>query len=195
MPSKNRQERNVEFRSVGVEVELLPYIVHLISGEPFTRLTARQIAIFFRCYMQPEPQSVRALSRYLKVSRPSVSLALRRLERLGLLRRTTDLGSLQSQPRQDGRCCAAIAHRFRIGDRNECHTHGRCRSGATGRPSTRPPSTLTAPPPPDRRRSPRGPPPAVSPPSPHRPGRGRGDGTSPPARRLPAAVPDRPAPR
>jgi DNA-binding MarR family transcriptional regulator len=74
--------------------------------EPFTQLTARQIAIFFRCYMQPEPQSVRALSRYLKVSRPSVSLALRRLERLDLLRRTTDLADRRgviAEPTETGR--------------------------------------------------------------------------------------------
>ena len=75
---------------MGLDTEFLPYLVHLMMSEPFTHLTTRQIAILFSCYMQPEPQSVRALSRYLKVSRPSVSLALRRFERLGLLRRTTD---------------------------------------------------------------------------------------------------------
>jgi DNA-binding MarR family transcriptional regulator len=90
MPILNRDKRNVGFRSMGLDTEFLPYFVCLMMSEPLTHLTARQIAILFSCYMQPEPQSVRALSRYLRVSRPSVSLALRRLERLGLLRRTTD---------------------------------------------------------------------------------------------------------
>jgi DNA-binding MarR family transcriptional regulator len=90
MPILNRDKRNVGFRPMGPGTELLAYLVCLMMSEPFTHLTARQIAIFFSCYMHPEPQSVRAVSRYLKVSRPSVSLALRRLERLGLLRRTTD---------------------------------------------------------------------------------------------------------
>jgi DNA-binding MarR family transcriptional regulator len=62
-----------------------------MMSEPFIHLTARQMAIFFSCYMHAEPQSVRVLSRYLKVSRSSVSLALRRLERLGLLTRNKDL--------------------------------------------------------------------------------------------------------
>ena len=90
MPILNRDKRNVGFRSAGFGTEFLPCLVCLMMSEPFTHLTARQIAIFFSCYMQLEPQSARALSRYLKVSRPSVSLALGSLERLGLLRRTTD---------------------------------------------------------------------------------------------------------
>jgi DNA-binding MarR family transcriptional regulator len=90
MPTVNRREPYPEFRSVGIDTELLRYLVRLMMSEPLTRLTARQVAIFFSCCMHEEPQSVRVLSRYLKVSRPSVSLALRRLERLGLLKRTTD---------------------------------------------------------------------------------------------------------
>ena len=90
MPILKRDKRNVGSRSMGLDTEFLPYLVRLMMSEPFMHLTARQIAIFFSCYMQPEPQSVRALSRYLNVPRPSVSLALRRLERLGLLRLTTD---------------------------------------------------------------------------------------------------------
>jgi DNA-binding MarR family transcriptional regulator len=118
MPSKNRHTRDVAFRSAEVEAELLPYVVHLIMQEPFTQLTARQIAIFFSCYMQPEPQSVRALSRYLKVSRPSVSLALRRLERLDLLRRTTDLADRRgviAEPTETGR--ALLRARLDVSDR------------------------------------------------------------------------------
>jgi DNA-binding MarR family transcriptional regulator len=90
MPILNRGKRNVGFRSIGPGTELLPYLVSLMMSKPFAHLKARQIAIFFSCCLQPEPQSVRALSRYLNVPRPSVSLALRRLERLGLLRLTTD---------------------------------------------------------------------------------------------------------
>jgi DNA-binding MarR family transcriptional regulator len=90
MPILNRGKRNVGFRSMRPGTEALPYLVRLMMSKPFTRLTARQIAIFFSCRMHPEPQSVRALSRYLKVPRPSVSLAPRRLERLGLLRLMTD---------------------------------------------------------------------------------------------------------
>jgi DNA-binding MarR family transcriptional regulator len=90
MPILNRDKRSVGFQSMGLDTEFLPYLVYFMMSEPIAHLTGRQIAIFFSCYMQPEPQSVRALSRYLKVSRPSVSLALRRLERLGLLTRTTD---------------------------------------------------------------------------------------------------------
>ena len=90
MPTLDRGKRNVAFRSMGPGTEVLPWLVCLMMSKPFAHLTARQIAIFFSCCMQPEPQSVRALSRYLKVPRPEVSLALRRLERLGLLRLTTD---------------------------------------------------------------------------------------------------------
>jgi DNA-binding MarR family transcriptional regulator len=106
MPIVNRHKPYAEFRPVGIDTELLPYLVRLMTSEPFTRLTARQIAIFFTCYMHAEPQSVRVLSRYLKVSRPSVSLALRRLERLGLLRRTTDVADRRgvvAEPTEIGR--------------------------------------------------------------------------------------------
>jgi DNA-binding MarR family transcriptional regulator len=96
----------LEFRPMGIDTELLPYLVRLMTSEPFKHLTARQIAIFLSCYMHAEPQSVRVLSRYLKVSRPSVSLALRRLERLGLLRRNADLadrGGVLAEPTEIGR--------------------------------------------------------------------------------------------
>jgi hypothetical protein len=78
MPILIRDKRNIGLRSMGLDTEFLSYLVRLMMSEPFAHLTARQTAIFFSCYMQPEPQSVRALSRYLKVSRPSVSLALSR---------------------------------------------------------------------------------------------------------------------
>jgi DNA-binding MarR family transcriptional regulator len=106
MPILNRDKRNVGLRSMAFGTEFLPYLACLMMSEPFTHLTARQIAIFFCCSMQPEPQSVRALSRYLKVSRPSVSLALRRLERLGLLRRMidpTDRRGVIAEPTDIGR--------------------------------------------------------------------------------------------
>jgi DNA-binding MarR family transcriptional regulator len=90
MPILNRDTRNVGLRSMQPGAELSPSLICLLMNEPFGHLTSPQIAIFFSCYMQPEPLSVRALSRYLKVSRPSVSFALRRPERPGLLRRTTD---------------------------------------------------------------------------------------------------------
>lgn len=106
MPIVNRRKPYAEFRSVGIDTELLPYLVRLMMSEPFAHMTARQIAIFFSCYMHTEPQSVRVLSRNLKVSRASVSLALRRLERLGLLRRTADLADRRgviAEPTEIGR--------------------------------------------------------------------------------------------
>ena len=106
MPIVSQRKPYAEFRPVGIDTELLPYLVCLMTSEPFVRRKARQIAIFFSCYMHAEPQSVRVHSRYLKVSRPSVSLALRRLERLGLRKRTTDLADRRgviAEPTEIGR--------------------------------------------------------------------------------------------
>jgi hypothetical protein len=51
MPILDRDKRNVGFRSMGLSTDLLPYLVFLMMGEPFTHLAARQIAIYFNFYI------------------------------------------------------------------------------------------------------------------------------------------------
>lgn len=53
-------------------------------------LSARQLAIFMTCYLNPPPQSVRGLSEHLKVSRPAITRALDRLTQFDLIRRKSD---------------------------------------------------------------------------------------------------------
>lgn len=53
-------------------------------------LTARQLAIFLICHLEPEPQTVRSLAARLRVAKPAISRALDRLETTGLARRVPD---------------------------------------------------------------------------------------------------------
>jgi MarR family len=63
--------------------------LRLVKG-PLSRVRGSQIAVFLMCYAQSEPQSVRGLARRLGIARPNVSLAMRRLESLALLKRSID---------------------------------------------------------------------------------------------------------
>ena len=54
-------------------------------------LTARQLAIFLKIYLEPETeQTVRGLAATLNVSKPAITRALDRLEELVFTRRETD---------------------------------------------------------------------------------------------------------
>ncbi|MDR3536097.1 MAG: MarR family transcriptional regulator [Acetobacteraceae bacterium] len=53
-------------------------------------LTARQLAVLLTCYLADEEQTVRGLAAQLKVSKPSISRGLDRMEALDLLRRRRD---------------------------------------------------------------------------------------------------------
>jgi len=54
-------------------------------------LTARQLAIFLKIYLEPETeQTVRGLAAALNISKPAITRALDRLEELAFARRATD---------------------------------------------------------------------------------------------------------
>ena len=53
-------------------------------------LSARQMAVLIRVYIEPPPHTVRGLSAALGVSKPVISRALDTLGRRGLIRRTAD---------------------------------------------------------------------------------------------------------
>jgi DNA-binding MarR family transcriptional regulator len=53
-------------------------------------LSARQMAILLRVYMEPGPHTVRGLAADLNISKPPVTRALDRLANLGYVRRQKD---------------------------------------------------------------------------------------------------------
>lgn len=53
-------------------------------------LSARQMAVLLTVYRTESPHTVRALASQLKVSKPAITRALDRLEKLELVRRKTD---------------------------------------------------------------------------------------------------------
>ena len=53
-------------------------------------LSARQMAVLLRVYIEPPPHTVRGLSVALGVSKPAISRALDALGRRGLIRRAAD---------------------------------------------------------------------------------------------------------
>ena len=53
-------------------------------------LSARQMAVLLTIYRTESPHTVRALAKELHVSKPAVTRALDRLEKLELIRRKTD---------------------------------------------------------------------------------------------------------
>jgi DNA-binding MarR family transcriptional regulator len=53
-------------------------------------LTARQLATFLICYLEPEAQTVRGLAAKLNISKPAVTRALDRLVQFDLVRRKDD---------------------------------------------------------------------------------------------------------
>ena len=60
-------------------------------------LTARQLAVFLKIYLEPEAeQTVRGLAATLKVSKPAITRALDRLETLVFTRRETDKNDRRS---------------------------------------------------------------------------------------------------
>ena len=60
-------------------------------------LTARQLAVFLKIYLEPEAeQTVRGLAAALNVSKPAITRALDRLEELDFARRETDKSDRRS---------------------------------------------------------------------------------------------------
>lgn len=53
-------------------------------------LTARQFALLLQVYTTPQPHTVRGIAKELNMSKPAVTRALDRLEKLDLLRRKVD---------------------------------------------------------------------------------------------------------
>ena len=53
-------------------------------------LSARQLAVFLTCYLEPEAQTVRGLAARLGVSKPAITRALDRLTEFDLVKRKTD---------------------------------------------------------------------------------------------------------
>ena len=53
-------------------------------------LTARQLAVFLICYLEPEAQTVRGLAQRLDVSKPAITRALDRLTEFDLIARKAD---------------------------------------------------------------------------------------------------------
>jgi DNA-binding MarR family transcriptional regulator len=53
-------------------------------------LTTRQFALFLEVYLAPPPHTVRGLAKTLNMSKPAVTRAVDRLERLEFVRRRTD---------------------------------------------------------------------------------------------------------
>ena len=53
-------------------------------------LSARQMALLLSVYLTPPPHTVRGLAAHLNVSKPAITRALDRLEKLGLVRRRKD---------------------------------------------------------------------------------------------------------
>lgn len=53
-------------------------------------LTARQLAIMLTVYLEDPPHTVRGMSAQLGIAKSAVTRALDTLEKLGLLRRSTD---------------------------------------------------------------------------------------------------------
>jgi DNA-binding MarR family transcriptional regulator len=53
-------------------------------------LTSRQFALFLQVYLAPPPHTVRGLARTLNMSKPAVTRAVDRLEKLEFVRRKTD---------------------------------------------------------------------------------------------------------
>jgi DNA-binding MarR family transcriptional regulator len=53
-------------------------------------LSARQLAVFLTCYLEPDAQTVRGLAAKLGVSKPAITRALDRLTEFDLVKRKTD---------------------------------------------------------------------------------------------------------
>ncbi|MEQ8355739.1 MAG: MarR family transcriptional regulator [Kiloniellaceae bacterium] len=53
-------------------------------------LTQRQFALFLEVYLAPPPHTVRGLAKTLNMSKPAVTRAIDRLEKLDFVRRKTD---------------------------------------------------------------------------------------------------------
>ncbi len=53
-------------------------------------LTSRQFALFLQVYLEPPPHTVRGLAVTLNMSKPAVTRAIDRLEKLEFVRRKTD---------------------------------------------------------------------------------------------------------
>jgi DNA-binding MarR family transcriptional regulator len=64
-------------------------IIDLVRSDT-ADLTARQLAVFLTCYLDPSPQTIRGLAAELNVPKPGICRALGTLEYLELVRRKAD---------------------------------------------------------------------------------------------------------
>lgn len=67
---------------------------HVVMVQALNRslpdLTQRQFALFLEVYLAPPPHTVRGLAKTLNMSKPAVTRAVDRLEKLEFVRRKTD---------------------------------------------------------------------------------------------------------
>src|SRR3546814_18819616 len=69
-------------------------------------LTTRQFALFLEVYLAPPPHTVRGLAKTLNMSKPAVTRAVDRLEKLEFVRRKTDERD-RSEERRVGKECVS----------------------------------------------------------------------------------------
>jgi DNA-binding MarR family transcriptional regulator len=64
-------------------------VLEVVRRDP-ADLSARQMAVVLTVYLSPPPHTVRGLARTLNVSKPAITRALDRLEKLEFVRRRRD---------------------------------------------------------------------------------------------------------
>ena len=64
-------------------------VLEVVRRDP-ADLSARQMAVVLTVYLSPPPHTVRGLARTLNVSKPAITRALDRLEKLEFVRRKPD---------------------------------------------------------------------------------------------------------
>ena len=64
-------------------------VLEVVRRDP-ADLSARQMAVVLTVYLSPPPHTVRGLARTLTVSKPAITRALDRLEKLEFVRRRPD---------------------------------------------------------------------------------------------------------
>ncbi len=64
-------------------------VLEVVRRDP-ADLSARQMAVVLTVYLSPPPHTVRGLARTLNVSKPAITRALDRLEKLEFVRRRPD---------------------------------------------------------------------------------------------------------
>jgi hypothetical protein len=63
--------RHVSESRPGEHSPAIERFIGFLLGDPLAHTSVRQLAVFLACYAEAEPQSVRALSRRLRIAWPS----------------------------------------------------------------------------------------------------------------------------